>query len=298
VPFQFDAPRNLTILMKGVTPSGSSRRFHVYFGQAAVAAANDALVRVSGEVDYEGQKSIRIATPAATYTYHKEGAGFASIADAQGNEWIGYKPGGKAAGEYRGIPNAGEFAHPGYTGKTGSVSRIVAQGPLKATIESVRADGRQAARWDVFPSHARMTMLRTDKPYWFLYEGTPGGKLDIERGFQVTSDGIHRSLAERWSGDMPGAEWIYFGTPEAKQVLYVVNHQDDAAPDQYWPMDGNMTVFGFGREYTCCGRYLESAPARFTIGFAPNAGFNAVARTIESSWRDMPVEVGPVEKRR
>jgi hypothetical protein len=178
------------------------------------------------------------------------------------------------------------------------VSRIVAQGPLKATIESVRADGRQAARWDVFPSHARMTMLRTDKPYWFLYEGTPGGKLDIERGFQVTSDGIHRSLAERWSGDMPGAEWIYFGTPEAKQVLYVVNHQDDAAPDQYWPMDGSMTVFGFGREYTCCGRYLESAPARFTIGFAPNAGFNAVARTIESSWRAMPVEVGPVEKRR
>ncbi|HWR51799.1 MAG TPA: hypothetical protein VN428_11870 [Bryobacteraceae bacterium] len=298
VPFQFDAPRSLTILMKGVTPPGFARRFHVYFGQAALAARNDLLVRVSSDVDYEGQKSIRITTPAATYTYHKEGAGFASIADAQGNEWIGYKPGGKAAGEYRGIPNAGEFAHPGYTGKTGSVTRIIAQGPLKVTLESVRADGRQAARWDVFPSHARMTMLKSDKPYWFLYEGTPGGKLDVERGFQVTSDGTHRSLAERWSGDMPGAEWLYFGAPEAKQVLYVVNHQDDTAPDQYWPMDGSMTVFGFGREYTCCGRYLESAPARFTIGFAPNAGFNAVARVIESSWRDMQVEVGPVEKRR
>jgi hypothetical protein len=63
-------------------------------------------------------------------------------------------------------------------------------------------------------------------------------------------------------------------------------------------MDNSMTVFGFGRQFTCCGMYLESAPAQFTIGFAPNTGFNTIARTIESSWRNLKVEVGAIEKRR
>jgi len=25
-----------------------------------------------------------------------------------------------------------------------------------------------------------MTLLRAGQPYWFLYEGTPGGRLDLE----------------------------------------------------------------------------------------------------------------------
>jgi hypothetical protein len=241
-------------------------------------------VRVS-EVDYEGQRSFRIETPSATYIYHKEGAGLASIQDPDGNEWIGYKPGGRAAGEFRGIPNLGEFAHPGYTGKTGSTSRITSKAADRVSILSERTDGAYALEWDIFPSHARMTVLKAAAPYWFLYEGTPGGRLDLDKGFQVTSDGRIRKLAEAWSGDMPGPEWIYFGNTDSKYVLFVAKHDDDDAPDQYWPMDGSMTVFGFGREYRCCGRFLNAVPARFTIGLTKNAGFNAVAQMIERALR-------------
>ena len=30
-------------------------------------------------------------------------------------------------------------------------------------------------------------------------------------------------------------------------------------------------MFGFGRQYRCCGRYLTTAPASFTIGFGEDS---------------------------
>ncbi|HEV3259023.1 MAG TPA: tyrosine-type recombinase/integrase [Gemmataceae bacterium] len=40
--------------------------------------------------------------PTATYLYGKKGAGFASILDKQGHDWVSYRPGDKARGEFRG----------------------------------------------------------------------------------------------------------------------------------------------------------------------------------------------------
>jgi hypothetical protein len=62
-------------------------------------------------------------------------------------------------------------------------------------------------------------------------------------------------------------------------------------------MDGAMTVFGFGREFTCCRAYLTASPARFTIGLAPNGSFDRVRRRIESAYRELQVSAGPVENR-
>lgn len=256
----------------------------IEYGPAAPRSveAPSAAIAVEDNVDCAGQPSFRIKTPSATYCYQKEGAGFASIVDNDGNEWIGYKPGGRAAGEFRGIPNLGnDFGHPGYSGDRGSRSRIVENGPGKVSMVSERVDGKWASRWDIFPTHARLTILRAEKPYWFLYEGTPGGRLDLEKGFSFTSDGMRRSLAAPWSGDMLGPEWIYFANTDSRYALFVANHSDDDAPDQYWPMDGSMTVFGFGREYRCCRQFL-TGERQFTIGLVPNGSFDSVRRRIET----------------
>src|SRR5262245_45971614 len=58
-----------------------------------------------------------IRTPHATYLYGKRGAGFASIRDREGHDWISYRHGGHAAGEYRGLPKCGQptkYFHCGY----------------------------------------------------------------------------------------------------------------------------------------------------------------------------------------
>lgn len=295
VPFQYDG-NTLTWLIKGRTAPHAVRRYAAYFGAVRGSAAPP--LEVTDDVPYEGQASVRVATPAGVYTYHKEGAGFASILDRQGAEWIGYRPGGRAAGEFRGIPNLGKpFGHPGYTGESGSTTRIVSRGPLKVRLLSERRDGKWAALWDIFPHYARMTLLRNDGPYWFLYEGTPGGRLDLDNGFQLFADGRRKPLAESWSGDLPGTEWIAFTGNGSPRMLYVVNHQDDGAPDQYYQMDRSMTVFGFGREYTCCGQYLNASPAEFTIGFAEATDYHSVAEAVESAWRPMRARTGKIERR-
>ena len=146
VPFQLDPDGELVWLLKGRTAPHATRRYHVYFnsGRGGQAGSGSAMA-VTDNVEFEGQPSLRIATPAGVYTYHKEGAGFASIADRDGVEWIGYHPGGRAAGEYRGIPNLGnDFGHPGHKGESGSVSRVESRGPLRVRIHSERHDGKWA----------------------------------------------------------------------------------------------------------------------------------------------------------
>ena len=80
-----------------------------------------------------------------------------------------------------------------------------------------------------------MTLLRADQPYWFLYEGTPGGKLDVDSDFWVASDGVKHPAAERWNGHLPAPEWAYFGDAKLKRVLFLANHQNDAITDERAP---------------------------------------------------------------
>jgi hypothetical protein len=300
VPFQLDPPATLIFLLKGATAPGATRRFHLYFstGPARVPEVSPPpALGLEDDVPYEGQASYRITTPGGVYLYHKEGAGFAGLKDREGAEWIGYRPGGRSAGEFRGIPNLGVWGHPGYSGERGCNSRILGQGPLRVSILSERRDGKAALRWDIFPHHARMTMLRAAEPYWFLYEGTPHGKLDLEHGYLALSSGERRRLTDAWAHALPAPEWLYFANEKSPRVLYLVNHQNDAALDQYWPMDGNMTVFGFGRQYRCCGRYMTAAPAQFTFGFAESNAFAEVARMLNSATRDVKVQVRAFENR-
>jgi hypothetical protein len=290
VPFQRD-PTGLILLLAGVTPADETRHFCVEFGTDGHATAP--LVTLIDGAEDEGQESFKVVTPSATWFYHKQGAGFSSLLDPDGLDWLDYHPGGGSAGEYRGIPNMGYpegYCHPG---KRVSSSRVLADGPLCARIESVSNDGKMRCRWDIYPAYARLTVLRMRTPYWFLYEGTPGGnpggQLDEANGYCVRSDGMRTPLSVRWEGALPAPEWLYFGAGNVDRVLYLVHHEAHEEMDSYWPMEHNMTVFGFGR--LGLEKFLTVVPAHFSVGFAENGAFERAQSTIDSAYRPMQVDI-------
>ena len=252
-----------------------------------------AAIRVSdltlhGEID-----CFKIETPNATYFYGKQGAGFASILDKDGHDWIAYHPGDKSKGEYRGLPKCGQPAKFFHCGlgygmyKTANVftSRVTLRAADHVRIESETVDGKSACVWDFYPTHATMTLLRIDLPtYWFLYEGgTTGGKPTRTRILISAPTGTKTitldqavvpggSLGMLRSGRDPDRYCVNDQEPEPGQTDSCIS----------WPFqkeaDGsfqNMTVFGFGRkghkELIEHVPDLKRLPAQFSIGFVDAA---------------------------
>ncbi len=289
------AAGTLTLVLGGETVRGTTRRFQVYFGGQTRTrpSLSKPQVTVTDDVQHRGQASYKIATPGGTYLYHKQGGGFASLFDADGNDWISYRPSGGSAGHYRGIPNLvypDGYFHPG---NTECVSRLDADGPIKARIVSQSRDDKWACRWDIFPNFARLTVTRAAGPYWFLYEGTPGGKLGLDSDFCIRPPDVRTKAAESWIATLGDPEWVAFGDEKLKRVLYLVHCQPDEAVDSYWPMEGNMTVFGFGRKNL--ERYMTAVPNQFVIGLAPESAF---VEAMSSAYTDIAARVLGVEVRK
>jgi putative heme-binding domain-containing protein len=268
---------------------------------ASATAPKLPAVRASEVTMYGEMDCYKVETPSATYIYGKRGAGFVSILDKDGRDWVSYRPGGKARGEYRGLPKCGQpikFFHCGYgygQYKTENPfsSRVTVRQADRVRIESETRDGKTACRWDFYPDHATLTLLRIDLPtFWFLYEGTPGGTLDAERDFVIRPDGRRTTLDQAWSQVVP---WVCFGASETPLGFVCVNHQDPepGEADSYvsWPLrrdeaDGSfrdMTVFGFGRKgHEQLIQHipdLKRSPARYSIAFVDRAEY-ATARTV------------------
>src|SRR4051794_28822902 len=70
---------------------------------ATNARGGEPSVRVSEVTIHGDMDCFKVETPSATYLYGRRGAGFASILDKDGKDWISYRPEGKARGEYRGL---------------------------------------------------------------------------------------------------------------------------------------------------------------------------------------------------
>ncbi|MCP5119382.1 MAG: hypothetical protein GY953_51935, partial [bacterium] len=247
---------------------------------------------------YEGYPAFKITTPRATWYYHKRSSGFASLIDNDGNDWIGYHPSGGFQGNYRGIPNiAPPQFHPGRPeGK--KPTRIVRQGPLRVTLASETEDGLWRVLWDIYPSHARMTLTKKgDEPYWILYEGTPGGSFDEETDYWVHSDGTRLPVkpnhdANRWNDRLPDPQWVYFGDTKMKRVLFFALDPPDREWDMFWHRgSGGMTVFGFGRGPRPQWQYLQSVPARLTVGLVEEDEFGLVSAAVESAAREVRIEI-------
>jgi hypothetical protein len=234
----------------------------------------------------------KITTPAGTYLYGKKGAGFASLFDKDGRDWISYAPSDKAKGEYRGMPKSGQptkYFHCGYgygQYKTENVftSTITKQTAEQISVHSETKDGKTACTWDFYPTHATMTIEKFALPtYWFLYEGTPGGKLESNLDFVIRPDGTKTTLDTPWSEVVP---WVCFGASETPTGLVCLSHQkpEKGQTDSYvsWPFekgtDGQfheMTVFGFGRkgfkELVKHVPDLTILPAKFSVALVPTA---------------------------
>jgi len=247
---------------------------------------NESRILVEHLDDFQGQPAIRITGPAATWVFHKQGAALASIFDSDGADWISYRPEGGAEGHFRGFPNLihpeGDF-HPG--GENSDLEILYENGE-HVGLRAATRDGEWEALWDITAGRAQFTVTKAPRPYWVLYEGTPGGSLDLDHDYYLLPDSPPSPVTESFARDLPGTEWIAFGDDRLGRVLYLVQHHDDDKLDQFYEMQSAMTVFGFGREHRCCGKYLESIPATYTIGFLesddPRFIGNAVRAIVEN----------------
>jgi hypothetical protein len=250
-------------------------------------------VRATDDVVVEGRVCVRVETPQATYLYDKAGGGLARLLDRDGRDWITWRYGDGPAGEFRGIPNLGACCHPGYPdvalGKVDTETWLPGPGGGATVALRTRSLARDEAgplydlTWTFFPTHATLTVHRARGPYWFLYEGTPGGAWDPADGY-VIPPGTKRPATERWTGEL-SPEWIYFTASERPRALFLLHHEDDDLPDSYWPMREAMTVFGFGRD----GKpFLERSPQHLSVGLVDSDDPNAVRAAIERAARATP----------
>ena len=304
VPFQFDkagdyhatnkARGTLVFLLEGTTAANATRRFHVYFETTVAGIGAPSFsdqVSLTDGVSHKGYQSVRIVTADAEYFYHKPGGGFATLLDQDNNDWIGWSSATGGAGDFRGIPNMvhpndGGFFHPG---RNIVSTTVLSDGPIRASFKSVSNGGAWEVRWDVFPTYARMTVVKKGATnFWWLYEGTPGGVLEpsVDRLTRSNGDDIPASGA--WSTDIPGDEWIFVTDPNVGRSLYLIHHQEDTKIDGYVPDTGNkMTIFGFGRSGN--QRLLSESVQQFTFGLVDQTGINGVRPVVNDAYKPLTI---------
>lgn len=253
-----------------------------------VTLTEDALDETAGALP-----AFKITTPTATYFLEKSGGGLSSLVDQDGRDWIGFHPekGSGAGGEYRGFPNAvfrqgGSYFH-AMNAKTDSLEAQVEQ--VKEGYVSIIAEspnGEWQGRYEFFASHCSFTITKMpkDKNYWVLYEGTPGGELDLDDWWMTSSIKTPQPISKPHQGDIPSPEWIAFGDAGGDRSIVLLNHKDDDYPDSYYQMDDKMTVFGFGREKL--NVFHSKVGQRFSIGLVESVSHADLATYANRILRD------------
>jgi hypothetical protein len=261
------------------------------------------------DADHEGRPQLKVATPTGTWYFDTAGGGLSRLIDADGKDWIGFKkeplrqsPDAAAAG-FRGIPNCvhgtadAGAGHPGHdlcTSERVGPDRIRTTGP----------GGRWQWTWTFAPTHARFRMDRApaDQPWWFLYEGTPGGAFEPTKLYWGTDAGRRTDVPDFIAGQRAAGtwRWAYFGHAASPRVLVVGQVQPDALTDTCGFMgntkaglaspDG-MVVFGFGRGPKT-EKYLRGGGLEFVVGLLPGkvataADHAALAAAVRRQFPDL-----------
>ena len=339
VPFQFDpaasfnastnALGTLTLILTGTTSASTTRLYYVYFGPTGgsyPAPTFTPMSTKSATVTDAGFSAFKVETTAGNWYYHKDGGGFSSLDDTNGNDWISYSTATGADGDFRGIPNMVHptdcgFFHPGRTNVT---STVKVDGPVKVTIESknLQPDGCTTVAnawkvvWDIYPTYARMRTVTQApaKNFWFLYEGTPGGSVGAEDVVVWSDDATERPLTTPWCRDTSAlgvlptgcggndggdwsSEWAYFVDKTVGRSLFMLHDENDTIPDAYAIQNGatsSMTVFGFGRIGNT--RYFNTVPQTFYVGLVDATAKGAVQKRVDSARHDVPVTLGAAEE--
>lgn len=277
----------------------SSANIFLYFDPFASATTSPqvpALVTLSEE-QYQGQLSYNINTSRARYMYHKGGGGLAAMFDIQNIDWISFNTAAAGAGMFRGIPNfPDDKFHPGHNFAT---STITNQGPLFIELKSTIGSDWETV-WHFYPTVAKMKVTRApaNTPYWFLYEGTPGGSITntaTSKDKYVLANGTVKNINEVKEGDLPDPEWLYFYDPAYDRSLFFLHHEADNYVDRYALYNaGNMTVFGFGRDGN--NKLLRNNNS-FTIGFVESKVHSTVSQSVTTTISPIAATSGVVESR-
>ncbi len=231
-----------------------------------------------------GQEAFCVKTPVYTVFFQKKAGGISSLLDQDGRDWIGFKPVANekyptsAASSYRGIPNLvndGEDAgtgHPGFSNcnslQTGDSSLLVSS-----------LDNKWRMKWDFFENYAVLNVVQADPvyPYWFLYEGIPGGMFDPERSFWGTDSILFSTAIPDYFGNTPitcHTRYIWFGSENTDWTFFLALPGIDDLTDLFGflgdtgnPLssEDGMLVFGFGRGLGA--RSLLTGSRRLIIGF-------------------------------
>lgn len=250
----------LIFVLPGTTPAGATRQAMMYFDHPSKALALHArqdfdlqsgFVTVSDSTD-EGRAAFRIATPRVEWYFLKSGGAFSSAVDPDGRDWIGFHPtpGSQFNGEYRGIGQLDDnWFHPGGTQAS---TVLISDGPNKVTLQSTAnvASGTWVQRVEIYPTFVRSTFLQTGTtPWWFLYEGTPGGESYFNGGTGTItlSNGQSVPFSGNFSVDLPANGWVNFAVPSQNRSIFFSHGQADG--EEGYHSAGAMTVFGFGRSY-------------------------------------------------
>ncbi|MCM5664332.1 FG-GAP repeat domain-containing protein [Galbibacter mesophilus] len=238
------------------------------------------------EQDYEGKAHFIIKTPNVTYYYDKAGGGFSRIIDKEGNDWVSFKkePWGTypqaAASSFRGLPNLvfgsevdGGAGHPGHDKCT---SEMIGNNKIKTVSKS----GNWAWEWTIEDNYAKLEILKTDgNPYWFLYEGTPGGKYNPSSSVYGTDvSGPISKNPDFYKGnlDLGNYQWAYFSNENAANTFFIAQSRKDDKADLMGYLGNSeegvsskdgMTVFGFGRDENTTA--LLEGKNSFIIGMLP-----------------------------
>jgi len=233
-------------------------------------------ITVSETVD-ETHNAFKIETETITYYYDKAGAGFSSMVDMDGNDWLNYHPtpGGHPCngeeGAFRGIPNMG-FIGFGHPGEKGATSTITIENSDHVQIKSVK--GAWKTLWDIYETYAVLTVESGSGNYWFLYEGTPGGADKANDIGYVSSNykSNNNATDNNWqSKPLSSPAFRAFYKKSLQRSILLVHHQDDDVADNYYWMndcktsDAGMTVHGFGRNSSTQMLLSSATPQKFSV---------------------------------
>ncbi len=248
-------------------------------------------VRITDAFD-EGIDCFQIETPNVTYFLDKAGGGLVSMVDADGNDWISHSSATGSAGEFRGIPNSGEL-HPGYIGGSSTTSNNLNEWYDVVSVESIR--NGEVITWEFFSDHAKMTVDQiggSDVAYWILYEGTPGGSIDDEDSLNLP-DGSKFSINSahpfgsddiiNHSGIASGSEWAYVTDATLDRSFYMAV-TNDIVSDNYFLLENNMTVLGFGRSQGSVVQRRNDVGAEIIFGLADTKVHSEVRTIIDEKW--------------
>ncbi|MCG2461626.1 VCBS repeat-containing protein [Flavobacteriaceae bacterium F89] len=241
------------------------------------------------EDNYMGRPHFAIRTPSVTYYYDIAGGGFSRILDAYGNDWVNFRKEpwdqypASAASSFRGLPNlvfeSDVDAGAGHPGHDKCESTRVG----KNRIRTVTKSGKWEWEWTFHKDYAVLEILRTNEksPYWFLYEGTPGGRyIPKDYSYGTNVSGLNTDLPDFYKGSIKygNFQWAYFNKKGIEITFYVAqvrmdDHMDMMSylgnTDKGVKSQDGMTVFGFGR-----GKNTEALMTdlnKFIIGIYPQA---------------------------